>query len=358
GSTTRLIKKTNFVTTSERMLYILIDADASPFGATARGAIVVDAGAVDKVAAWLDEQMVGFGADGPIVNVTGLLAYGGDSMVSEAIGERGLEKSDSFFVIEPHFEGREAALTPKPLDGFMAGALFYCIAAFFVLLGLAKRHFDQRRANNLVAAQTGLSSQIPNGLSGAAIADRLIAEDMRRAGHAAPVPSVMQSAVNGPSDPLLSPEALRARIEAAMANPLVSAAAQPANPQSQKEVFCVPPPVVSPGIGTSPIRRAEPLSDSLHRGVYRFMNSRTVAGLGMVLLCTAIVSMMMLQEGGGLEMAGMPDFSEHLGSISLAVLGLVGLWLFLRNLAGAKPVSFRKEAYDPYLRLAERERRS
>jgi hypothetical protein len=355
---TRLIRKTNFITTSEEMLYILVDADATPFTAVARGAIVVDASEVDRVATWVSENTVDIGAEGFILDVTGVLtSTGHTSMAYDAIEERGLERGPDFFFIRPHFEGRVAALTPKPYAGFMSGLPVYLGAAFFVLLGLVKRAFDRSRG----VQRAGAGEKLPAGLSGQQLAERLIADDMRRAGHVMPTARGMadtgaligQGFAPPPAEQSLTPAQLNARITAAMANPLVGAVPKPAAAPDHREVFQMPPPSLA---SPPPIRVATPISESLHRATYSFFNSRTVGLLGLVLLITAMLWAMSSSDFEPMDIGNFTALTGSIETAALWVIGLLAVALIIRNYIGASPASQRKDVYDPYLRLAERER--
>lgn len=178
--TTRLVRTTNFITTSEDMLYVLVDANASILDDVAYGAIVVDADEADRVSDWLTENATSVGGAGPALTITGLLSGRiRADMVDGALTDRGMVKSPDFFYITPHFDGREAALTPQPFAGFWSAAWVYAIAAFFLALGAFK--FALRDRYPQVARTSPHVEAAHSHEAAYQIADRLIDEDIARA---------------------------------------------------------------------------------------------------------------------------------------------------------------------------------
>lgn len=157
---TKLIHKTNFITTSENVLYVLVDADAPANETVARGAIVIDPDQVDTLVEYLGTRATGFGDGGPVATIDGLLDSGTDnSMVSDALKEQGMTKGPNFFYIEPFFEGREAGLAVKPNEARGVAMPFYYGALIFVLFGCFKAFVARRKAKRGPVASAPVPAQ-------------------------------------------------------------------------------------------------------------------------------------------------------------------------------------------------------
>jgi hypothetical protein len=327
---TRLIKTTNFIKTDEQLLYVLVDPDATLFTDMARAAIVFNSDDLDKVTQWISENAVSFGGDGPVLTVTGLLSGTiRDDMVSDALSDQGMVKGPDFFYITPHFDGRVAALTPKPYGAFLHALWVYAIAAAFVLLGAVK--FAMRRlaaAPTYAAPSTATPSVALSGLTGQQIADRLIDEDIARA-----------------------------RVEAAFARPLM-AHGEPAEPaRPAPEVFVVPDPVYVPHVPGPPPVASYRFGDGLAALVRDCVTPKTIAYAGFAVL-VGIVTLGMT-NGHIYAFNGPPAAggTEPL-TLLLWVGGLIAALVVLKGFVGIPATSQRKGIYDPYLRLAEREQQA
>jgi predicted anti-sigma-YlaC factor YlaD len=327
---TRLIHKTNFITTGEDVLYVLVDPDASLFGTVARGAIVIDADEVDLVSDWVAENAVTFGGDGPVLDVTGLLSDSVHSgMVNDALADQGMTKGPDFFYITPHFQGRVASLTPKPYAGFLAGLPVYAVALFFLLLGSVKFVLARRLPRAAATQQQAAPSRratVGTGLSGQQIADQLIAEDIARA-----------------------------RMEAAMTHPLVAVGGAEPTPKPKEEMFVVPDPAYVPRDPASAIVRTPNIRDGIREMLRDLLTPQIVAYVGFAVLLGIILHIMASDQGN--PFAPRPFGSETDMALTLLpwVGGLIAVLVILKGFIGIPATSKRKGIYDPYLRLAERE---
>ncbi len=326
--TTRLVRKTNFITTSEDMLFVLMDANATIFDDVAYGAIVVDADDADRVTDWLAENVTSMGGEGPVLTVTGLLSGSiRDGMVDDALKDRGMVKSPDFFYVMPHFDGRVAALTPQPYAGLIAGAWVYAIAAFFALLGIFKLG-RSRRAPDMVQAPLRAEHAYTHQ-TGQQIADRLIAEDIARA-----------------------------RIEAAMAHPLIAPGGA-APSQRAEEMFVVPTPVYSPPtplVADPAIKTRPPRGEGIGLMLRGVLTPTFVAYVGFAVLMIVILAVMADEHGNPFGAQTFGDQGDVAGQVLPWLVGLVVAIVLLKGFLWVPQTSMRKEIYDPYLRLAERER--
>ncbi|MGB8811634.1 MAG: hypothetical protein WCC57_00455, partial [Paracoccaceae bacterium] len=222
---TRLVRKRNFITVGEDVLYVLVDADAPADETVARGAIVVDPDQVDALVDWMVTNAAGLGQGGPVVKVDGLLDYGTqNSMVSDALADQGMTKGPNFFFVAPYIEGRAAALAVKPGEAMDGGMPVYYAALFFALLGVAKLYFRRRnggpKADKTKPATIGMAEPVQRPVEQPAMeptthvqptAATLTQTGAHRAG-------IAEYEVPGQDGQSLE-AAMRARVEAAMANP-------------------------------------------------------------------------------------------------------------------------------------------
>ncbi len=327
---TRLIRTTYFITTSEQLLYVLVDPDATASTDIARAAIVFDPDDLDRVTDWIAENAETFGGAGPVLTVTGLVSGGSQvGMVSDALSDQGMTKGPDFFYITPHFEGRVAALTPKPYAAFMHALWVYAIATAFLLLGAIK--FARRRPSAPRAdAAPSYSATAPSGLTGQQIADRLIAEDIARA-----------------------------RAEAAFANPKIASGGPVHPPRPAPEMFVVPDPVYTARDPSSPVTTTPHLGDGTRMVLRKLVTPQTVAFAGCAVLLGIILFGMMDPSGNPFAVR---DMGSDLGADPVTLLywvgGLIAAMVVLKGFVGIPATSGRKGIYDPYLRLAERERQA
>jgi hypothetical protein len=338
---TRLIRKTNFITTGEDLLYVLVDPEAPAGETVARGAIVIDPDEQERFTDWAMENMTTFGGSGPVVQIDGLLSGGTqNSMVVDALKEQGMTKGPNFFYITPYLEGREAALTLKPNDGLTHAMPIYYGALFFALLGFAKliykRHASSKPARPQVSA---LGSDLRSTIQ-----------------HGTPIlrpenPDLVEK--------FIYDHATLARIEAAMANPKIAVRdigqAVPA-PKVAPEMFTVPDPVYAPRAGSSAIVSTPTLAERLRSAVTSSRAPQIVAYAGLAALLLVITAMMVGQPG---SIGQMPSVEGNIAvgkSLLPWIGGLIVVLVVFKGVRNANPVSSRKEIYAPYIRLAERER--
>lgn len=217
---TRLIRRTNFIKTDESVLYVLVDANAPANETVARGAIVIDPDQIDTLVDWLASNATGFGDNGPVVKIDGLLDSGTDtSMVSKAFKDQGMTKGPNFFYIEPFFEGREAGLAVKPDEARSAAMPLYYIALFFVLVGCFKAFTARRKARKgPVPTVRSLGESIDGDLPAQTFAADPAPPRAALTPTGAQRGGIAEYHVPGQDGQSLD-VAMRARIEAAMANP-------------------------------------------------------------------------------------------------------------------------------------------
>ncbi|MGL5009587.1 MAG: hypothetical protein ACRC6I_06860 [Paracoccaceae bacterium] len=317
---TRLIQRTNFITTDEDLMYVLVDPDAPSGTTVARAVIVVEPGQAELVTEWMLANATGYGSDGPIVDVTGLLEYGPEAhMVFDALQDQDMVKAPNFFYIKPHFKGRTAALTHPPQSAILGVWEFFAAAAFFALLGALR--FRRTTAPPLPVARPAAQGSNLTGLTGVEIAQRLIDEDIARA-----------------------------RAGAAMASP------KPATDPPKPEVFTVPDPVYVPRTPGSPVKEVPPLGLRIHT-VFRTALSPKVLGYTafmIALLITIDISFKGTLTISLFQLNGTPG--QALGTILAWIVAVGALLIILKGFVWVPPTSARKSVYDPYLRLAERER--
>ncbi|MEC7761246.1 MAG: hypothetical protein VX874_04940 [Pseudomonadota bacterium] len=163
-----LTKRTNGVKTSEKYLYMLFGMADEPGARAVRAAIVFSERERDYFIAHVDEYIVSYQKELPLFRFGGFAAGsdGMGSMISEAIEEQGLRKSDDFFYLEPFLAGREAALVAQGAPE-NARKQFWAAALAIALLGLAKRVFGWGRrpseASAAIDPRKAVQVQAPAG---------------------------------------------------------------------------------------------------------------------------------------------------------------------------------------------------
>lgn len=144
GENTRLVKKTNGITTGETLMYVLFAPGAPEGTKLAQAAILIDPDDLDAFIDWAGTQTTGFGVHGPVATITGLKVSPSEGMhASKAMTENGLTRAEGFFYIEPFIRGREAGLTATP-PGNEILYVFFGLAALFALIG-GKRFLTRRK---------------------------------------------------------------------------------------------------------------------------------------------------------------------------------------------------------------------
>jgi hypothetical protein len=335
---TRLIRKTNFITTGEDILYVLVDPDAPEGETVVRGAIVLDPDQKDRFADWAMENMVTYGGSGPVVTVNGLLDAGTQtSMVSDAFKEQGMAKGPNFFYIMPFLEGRAAGLAQKPNEAVNHAMPFYYAALFFALLGLAKLVY--RRNTPVKTAPVVLSSDLRSTI-----------------GHGTPI---LRPETPDLVSRFMSDHATLARAEAAFANPKIAVAEMGQTklaPTASAEVFSVPAPEYATRAGSSAIETTPSLVERLRSAATSTRAPQIIAYAGLAILLFAIAGMMRAGSGSFGQMQSVDETTALAKSALPWIGGLILALLAFKTLAGRNGTSKRKEIYDPYLRMAERER--
>ena len=139
AQTTELVRTTNGVERSRRLMYVLAPEEATTL-ARVDAFAMVDAADEDAMVAWMIERAVGWGELGPVVAVEGRVKgyHASESHAREILeDERGVPVSSEAVFFEPYLKGREAALTAMAgrLEGSPAGRAFRYGA--FLLFGLA-----------------------------------------------------------------------------------------------------------------------------------------------------------------------------------------------------------------------------
>ncbi len=335
---TRLIRKTNFITTGEDILYVLVDPDAPEGETVVRGAIVLDPDQKDRFADWAMENMVTYGGSGPVVTVNGLLDGGTQtSMVSDAFKEQGMTKGPNFFYIMPFLDGRAVGLAQKPNEAVNHAMPFYYCALFFAFLGLVKLVY--KRNAPVKTREVKLSSDLRSTVQ-----------------HGTPI---LQPQIPDMVNQFVANHSTQARIDAAFANPKIAMAEigqTKLKPTASAEVFKLPDAVYTPRAGSSAIVPTPGIGERIRLAVTSSSAPKIVAYAGFAGL--VVISARMMAGGQG-SFGQMPSIEGNLAlgkSLLPWIGGLIVAMLVFKSLAGRAAVSNRKEIYDPYLRLAERER--
>lgn len=335
---TRLIRKTNFITTGEDILYVLVDPDAPEGETVVRGAIVLDPDQKDRFADWAMENMVTYGGSGPVVTVNGLLDGGTQtSMVSDAFKEQGMTKGPNFFYIMPFLDGRAVGLAQKPNEAVNHAMPFYYCALFFAFLGLVKLVYKRNApVKTRTVEQSGdLRSSFRQGMP-------IIP----------PVAPVM-------ANQFVPTRGTQTQIDAAFANPKIAMAEigqTKLAPKASAEMFIVPDSAYTPRTGSSAIVTTPSVAERLRLAVASQRAPQIVAYAGLVILLLAIAGMMMGAPGTFGQMQSVDQTTALAKSMLPWIGGLILVLMIFKKLAGRVSISNRKEIYDPYLRLAERER--
>lgn len=160
-ATTRLIKKTNGITTSEEVMFVLLASDAGAETRRARAVMLVDPDDEDRFREWLLARAVGFGARGPLVMVEGVVSQSGSSLTAEALEDRGYDRGGPDFYITPFLDGRVAGLQATARERAVLIWGIFALAGVFVLIAAAKlRPWAKRRG---AAKPVGMAGQVTAG---------------------------------------------------------------------------------------------------------------------------------------------------------------------------------------------------
>jgi hypothetical protein len=144
---TRLVRKTNGVTTGEDLLYVLVDPAKDADITVAQAAIVIDPDDLDAFAGWLTANTTDFTATGPIATISGLRAdQSNSSHAYRALNDQGMTPAPGFFFIEPFFAGRDVTLAALPAKDVQIVWIIYGFAGLMALIGLRKLRADSSRS--------------------------------------------------------------------------------------------------------------------------------------------------------------------------------------------------------------------
>lgn len=139
-----LVKKTNFITTSEAYLYSFgtVAEDGSTL---VRGGIVLSEAERDRFAEWAVARSVGLEGADLVIRLEGLTDSPSEaSHAKSALREEGLVLAPDFFFVAPFLDGRDAGMAAAVTGAGQSGPnTVYGVAAFFALLGL--RRFGRRK---------------------------------------------------------------------------------------------------------------------------------------------------------------------------------------------------------------------
>ena len=170
-ATTLLVQKSKGMTTSEKLMYVLLDTDATPETRTARAVVVIDADEEDAFKTWVLARLMGAGMRGPILQIEGLAKAGsGDTQVTDALKDRGFDGGHVDFNITPFLEGREAALTSLPSDHIWIVLGIFAFGGLFLVLGLVRMVLWGRRLMRPKAPpQNAVPAHAEKGLANAGL---------------------------------------------------------------------------------------------------------------------------------------------------------------------------------------------
>lgn len=129
-ATTLLVKKINGMTTSEDLMFVLLDADATSAHRQARAVMLIDPDEEEIFRQWAMSKAVGLGERGPVVLVEGIVSSSGNTLVQDALKERGFDSGGADFHLTPFLHGRNAGLSS--LQGGRPGI----VMGVFVAAGL------------------------------------------------------------------------------------------------------------------------------------------------------------------------------------------------------------------------------
>ena len=129
-ATTLLVKKINGMTTSEDLMFVLLDADATSAHRQARAVMLIDPDEEEIFRQWAMSKAVGLGERGPVVLVEGIVSSSGNTLVQDALKERGFDSGGADFHLTPFLHGRSAGLSS--LQGGRPGI----VMGVFVAAGL------------------------------------------------------------------------------------------------------------------------------------------------------------------------------------------------------------------------------
>lgn len=116
-----------------RVVSFLVAPGASELGTEALGAISLTAEKMTDFVAWLETSATAPSPLGEVYEMNGRIVSPQESdAVKAALDAAGIRVSENFVLVEPFLNGREAALTPPPLNysGYVAGGIIVLLLTF------------------------------------------------------------------------------------------------------------------------------------------------------------------------------------------------------------------------------------
>jgi hypothetical protein len=134
-----------------RRMFVLFGPGDALDSRVARGIVLIRPEQVDAFLELMIAQMTGEFDGRLLFNLNG--ARGGTAdiadMVDDALDEQGLMKAGDFLVVEPYFQGREAALAPDPDAGTVSMQIFGVLGGGLLLIAarnaLSRRKVPERK---------------------------------------------------------------------------------------------------------------------------------------------------------------------------------------------------------------------
>lgn len=159
-----LIKKTNGVTTGRRYMMVLFGAEDAKGRSPARAAMVMTKAQKEAFLERIETYIVDERAQGLVFGFNGF-AHRSDAystLAVDALRDEGVSRADDFFYLEPFFDGRAAALSPKgaPLSTLLFGMT---IAVAVFLIGFAKKVLGgkpERRSADAIKDMAGEATPV------------------------------------------------------------------------------------------------------------------------------------------------------------------------------------------------------
>lgn len=258
-------------------------------------------------------------------------------MVFDALDEQGMTQGPNFFYITPFLDGRIAGHAQKPNEAVNHAMPFYDGALFFALLGLAKLLYRRKSPVKTISKPRSRDVQMPasSRLAGAA-------------------PQWSDLVV-----PIIPALLSQAQIDAAFANPNIAVAEigliKPAATVSA-EVFSVPGLAYTPRDGLSAIITTPRVGAGVQLAAKAPSAQKIMAYAGLAALVAAIAAVM----GVGSDTFGQLRSVDHTAALGKSILLWIGSLIMappgFKFLARRTDVRHRKAIWDPYERLAERDR--
>ena len=116
-----------------KVVSFLVAPGASELGTEALGAISLPADKISALSAWLEATAIGTSPLGQVYEMDGRIASPQESAaVIDLLGDSGIRVSENFIFVEPFMNGREAALTPPPINysGYVVGGIIVLLLTF------------------------------------------------------------------------------------------------------------------------------------------------------------------------------------------------------------------------------------